>query len=335
MPTQICITIDVEFSIGGAFAAPDRDAPIGAPAVLCSAGGREHGLGFILETLQRFGLPATFFVEALNPCYFGDEPMGRIAQRIVAEGHEVQLHLHPNWLYFRHPDWRRRLSVEPHNDSCSGRRDGELDEMISLGIDAFRRWGVPRPVALRTGNLKADRAVYRAMARHGLPLASNVACAIWRPDDPDLRFLGGRHRVEGIVELPVLTYTDFAIGRWRHRHNLTITGSSSREIATLLDDAKAQNLSPVVLLTHPFEFVNRRNKRYTKVRPHRTNRARFRELCRRVADDPGEIRAVTFAGGMTGWAAAGESDDAELRVPGRVAAGRLLTGRIDDWLRIR
>ena len=66
---QICITVDIEFSIGGAFAAPDREQPIGLTAVTCAAAGREHGLGFVLDTLRSFGLSATFFVEALNSFY--------------------------------------------------------------------------------------------------------------------------------------------------------------------------------------------------------------------------------------------------------------------------
>ena len=64
---------------------------------------------------------------------------------------------------------------------------------------------------MRTGNLQVDHSVYRAMTRHGLLLASNVACAIWPPDDPGLHFLSGRHEVDGVVELPVLTYADFTV----------------------------------------------------------------------------------------------------------------------------
>jgi hypothetical protein len=335
MPTQICITIDTEFSIGGAFAAPDRNLPIDAPAVTCPADGCDHGLGFVLDTLRSFGLSATFFVEALNVCYFGDKPMGEITERIMKAGHDVELHLHPCWLYFRQPDWKTRLNREPPNDSCAGRSDAELDEMISLGIETFRRWGAPRPVALRTGNLQADRAVYRAMARHDFRLASNVGCAIWPPRDQGLRFLSGRHRVEGVVELPVLTYTDFILAGWRHRHSMTITGSSSRQIASLVDRADAQGITPIVLLTHPFEFVNRRNERYTKIHPHRTNRSRLENLCRLIADNPRSFSAATFAGGMPGWTAADHTDDVELRVPAWTALARILSGQIDDRLRVR
>ena len=98
-PIQVCITVDTEFSIGGNFDNPQL-TPVSDPIVLGAVGGKEHGLGFLLDSLAQFALPATFFVEALQTAYFGDEPMGSIARRIADAGHDVQLHLHPCWLHY-------------------------------------------------------------------------------------------------------------------------------------------------------------------------------------------------------------------------------------------
>src|SRR5712692_2837454 len=73
-PIDVCITVDTEFSIGGNFCDPEM-APIAKPIVLGAINGKEHGLGFILDSLAGFGIRATFFVEALQTAYFGDEPM--------------------------------------------------------------------------------------------------------------------------------------------------------------------------------------------------------------------------------------------------------------------
>src|SRR4051812_30223400 len=94
MRTQVCITVDTEFSIGGAFADP-RLRPVADPMVWCEVGGRSEGLGFMLGCFRKYDIAATFFVEALQRSYFRHDPMHAIAQRIVAEGHEVQLHAHP------------------------------------------------------------------------------------------------------------------------------------------------------------------------------------------------------------------------------------------------
>src|SRR5215469_18171800 len=137
MPVELCITADIEFSIGGAFTFPDKYVPLGEEVVRCVVGNREEGLGFILDALRRYGIKATFFVEALQIAYFGDTPMRRLTDRIQSAGHDVQLHLHPCWLEFRNRDWKSVTTRR--NDSCMGRSDAELDEMIDIGCYAFDR----------------------------------------------------------------------------------------------------------------------------------------------------------------------------------------------------
>lgn len=77
-PTEICITIDTEFSIGGAFADPARYRPLSNELVDCTIDGRSEGLDFLLHILRDFRAHATFFVEVLQCFYFGERPMGRI-----------------------------------------------------------------------------------------------------------------------------------------------------------------------------------------------------------------------------------------------------------------
>ena len=102
-PIEVCITVDTEFSIGGNFDNP-AFTPVAEPMVLGPVGGKEQGLGFLLDSLAEFGHRATFFVETLQTAYFGGERMGSIARRIAASGHDVQLHLHPCWLHYEQPE---------------------------------------------------------------------------------------------------------------------------------------------------------------------------------------------------------------------------------------
>jgi peptidoglycan/xylan/chitin deacetylase (PgdA/CDA1 family) len=252
MRTQIAITIDTEFSVGGAFADPERRQPIGETNVTCPVGGREQGLGFLLETFARHGTKATFFVEALQTAWFGDEPMGRVVERIVAAGQDVQLHIHPCWTAFRATDWRQRLGGTNPDDRCDGRKPAELQRLIEDGIAALQRMGAPRPIAMRTGNLRADRNVYRAMRGAGLTVASNVGLGYAPPAEPELRLRGGRHRIEGVLEVPVLTYRQLG---GRADRLFTTTACSWTETERLLRSARAAGVETLVLLTHPFEFI--------------------------------------------------------------------------------
>jgi peptidoglycan/xylan/chitin deacetylase (PgdA/CDA1 family) len=307
MKTEVCITVDTEFSVAGALTYPDRYRPVGERAVRCIIDGREEGLGFLLRSLARFEASATFFIEALQTTYFGDGPMGEIAREIHRAGHDAQLHLHPCWMHFGVPPAHARTRP---NDSCSGRSDEELDLFISTGLGTFARWGLPRPVALRTGSLETDLGVYRAMRRAGLALSSNLGLAIYRPPQHELHLHAGLHRIEGIVEAPVLTYRSFRVGRWERLRSLTIQGSSWAELESILWAARRQRISPVVILTHPFEYIKKRGLQYDTVRRNELTQRRFIRLLEFLSAHRAEFSTVTFGRARDAWLAADAQKDA-------------------------
>ncbi len=223
-PTEVCLTIDTEFSIGGAFKDPRTRRPIGRPHVDCHAEGEDHGLPFLLKTFQKFGIKATFFVETLSRTYFGDQPLRQTIEAILEAGQDVQLHIHPCWWAFRHTDWAERVAVEHPNDSCAGRTSAELETFLAAGLGPFEEWKLPRPIALRTGNLELDRTIYSAMSRQGLRISSSVGLGVYRPREAELHLASGRHTIDGIIEVPVLTFRQLALGPVGRDHVLTITG---------------------------------------------------------------------------------------------------------------
>ncbi|WP_019623905.1 polysaccharide deacetylase family protein [Thioalkalivibrio thiocyanoxidans] len=286
MTTRVHLTVDTEFSIAGAFREPQTHQPVGPPSVYCHRNGRSEGLGYLLDTLDRYAIRATFFVETLNTIYFGDEPMGEIAHEIAGRAHDIQLHLHPCWTYFGHPDWVQRLQSDPPNDNVTRRSVEELADLIDQGRATFRRWGLDAPSVLRTGGLKVDLKVYAAMRQAGLPRASNIGLAIYPPAEPELQLRGGCHVIDGVLEFPVTTYTDFRWGPRAHLKSLTITGTSWPEMRRLLFQARRQGLSDVVVLTHPFEFVRYRDEQQApSINP--LTRRRLERLCRFLRSEPG------------------------------------------------
>jgi hypothetical protein len=331
-PTEVCITIDTEFSIAGAFTDPVRQRPIGEENVNCPADGQDNGLGFLLDTFRNHGTPATFFVEALQSAYFGDRPMGRIVERILRGGQDVQLHIHPCWLFFRDADWARKLAQTPPNDSCEGRSVAEMQELITEGLARLRRLGAPAPIAMRTGNLHADKSVYRAMAACGLRVASNLGIAHFRPRDPDLHLKGGRHWIGDVLEVPVLTYRQ--LPRWTRRPErlLTITACSSAEIESLLWQARRAGVPTIVLMTHPFEFIKRRHLGPAGQRANRINKRRLERLCEFIARHPADFTAVGFAKAAPGWLETASVPDPALKAPLAAVLARTLINMTNDLI---
>jgi len=328
MKTKVFLTIDTEFSIGGAFKSALPLEPIGAQNVLCEVAGRSEGLGFMVDTFAQHGLHATWFVEALQTSYFGPGPMGELAQRIVAAGHDVQLHLHPVWTYFDHTQWRSRLAEVAPNDDLHGRSVEQLVAWMQRGIDVFGIWGLPPPVALRTGNLMVDRNVYRAMNQLGLKVASNIADAVFQPTEPALRFNGGVRAVEGITELPVLSYSGLRLGRCVQRKALTITGSSAGEACALLDRAHAAGVGAVVLLTHCHEFV--KGDMRGSLAPDRVNQRRLQAVCSHLQRHASRFE-VTTMDRMVGLAQGAASvADPLLAAPLHHALARLVQNKLNE-----
>lgn len=278
MRTRVCITIDTEFSIAGAFSDSSR-VPVAEQLVWCNVNGRSEGMEFMLDTFHKNKVQATFFVETLQRHYFKDDPMRAIAHRIQDGGHEVQLHTHPCWSLFAHPDWRDRAKGQRGRDDFAGRPVEDSVRLIEQGIETFRDWGLPRPTAFRSGNLQHDDNLYQALARTGIPYASNVAVGIFDSGDPNYRLYSGQHERHGVIECPVLTFADWRIGGKQHLKSLTIAGASFAETRDLLEKARRAGIPLVVLLTHPFEYVQKRDMAFTQVRRNSQTQQRLTRLC--------------------------------------------------------
>lgn len=329
-PTNVILTIDIEFSIAGAFTDPSRFKPLGPEWVLGRAGDDEHGLGFILKTLERHHGKATFFVEALNTAYFGLEPMGEIARRIRDAGHDVQLHIHPCWLAFDDGPFVRRPGSPPPNDQCGTYPPEALARMLARGIDIFERWGIARPVALRTGGFNVSRNVYQAQRIAGIPVASNVCASIAPSSDSQLHFRSGRHLVDGIVEAPALSFIDYK----DHLRPFQITAVSSGELRLVLSRVNGAGLDTVVTVTHAFEYFKRREGS-GEVRANRINQKRLEVFCAKVARDPDRLRWATFGDMAARWQAAPSAPDVAVAGSAPLAAMRMVQNATNDriwWL---
>lgn len=294
MQTQVCITIDTEFSIAGAFGDPGL-TPVAEPFVWCDVDGRSEGLGFLLATFKKYRMPATFFVEALHRYYFQHDPMKPIVRQIHDAGHEVQLHAHPCWSVFQHADWRERVRLQPRQDDFHGRSEDDSLALIKAGMAVFEEWGLPAPTVFRSGSLQHDDALYRALARSGIPYSSNVGLAIYDSGDPRYHLYAGRHLRHGVLECPVLTFSDWQLGSRRHLKSLTISGTSFAETRTLLERAHDAGIEQVVILTHPFEYVQSRDVGLAHARRHGVNQRRLENLCRFLDDHRDRFTAAGMA----------------------------------------
>jgi hypothetical protein len=183
----------------------------------------------------------------------------RVVDPILTRGHEVQLHVHTEWLR-----WFEK-------DPVAGRRGENIFEfpetdqrvLLEMGAEALERAGAPRPIAFRAGNYGADNATLRALKSLGLrfdtsynqPYIGDV-CRIDVPEpllEPAL--------VEGLTEIPITFFEDYP----GHTRPLQLCAISTAELAWCVTDARAANRPTVVIVSHSFELLNARRTRANKM----------------------------------------------------------------------
>ena len=323
MTTDIAITFDIEFDINRTFKDPDSYQPRGREGLICPVGGVDVGLGRILEILGRYGLRATFFIETLHTSWFGVSEMAEVVAQIAAEGHEMQLHLHPVWLQFENPHWKQAVRTQKvltqTHDSLLAVDAERAREIVETGLDVFQQWGLPRPTAVRTGNLIIGQPLYKVFAECGLAVSSSVGLGVFRPHEADLQLYSAAREVDGVMELPVTSFHGADHRLRRAVRTMTVIGTGQRELGTLLLRARRVGLPFLVLLSHVSEFCST-SPEGNAVPNNRTAR-KFEALCRRIAETP-DLEAVTIADLAAAQYKQLHVDDVPLAVPRLVSAAR-------------
>jgi len=306
-PIEVCLTVDVEFTVNNALTRPDHE-PLGAEWVEGTDAGHSQGLGFLLGCLDRHGLRGTFFTEVFNTYHFGDAPMAAIVRQLQAHGQDVQLHLHPVWLYYRFSAWREALAGEPRpRDTFTDRSAEEIAAWLEDGADILERLSGTRPIAFRSGNLDVGRVLYAGMRRAGLRLASNIGVGLNDPAEPELRFYAGVQHIDGVTEVPVTTYRAPVPGN--RLLLLTATGSAFAEMRAVLEAAHRRRVGPVVVLLHPHDFRialpdpdgSNGHTGQLRYRADPIRQSRLERLCAYLVANPERFRVTTFAEAAERW----------------------------------
>lgn len=277
---DLLITVDTELSVllhGRGMSLADNIRR----SIWAEAEGGAYGIIWQMEQLDRHGLKAVFFVDPMPAIVHGPEFLKPIVAAILERGHEVQLHIHTEWLNFvdQTPVHGRR-----------GRNIGDfsLADQVTL-LQLARQWledaGAPPIRAFRAGNFGANDDTLRALCQTGIGWDSSVNPAYSRHN---CRISGARDqigmsRMLGVSELPVSGIVDRP-GSFRPAQ---ICAMSAAEMRAGLRHAAGEGHEVFVVVTHSFEMLSR-----DRQRPNKTVMQRFVDLCRAAHSLPGMRGAV-------------------------------------------
>lgn len=280
----VMITVDTEYASGYlASGVAASCAENFARCLACDTPTGPVGIHYQMEVLDRHGLKATFFVDPMPALVWGEEAVARVVEPILARGHDVQLHLHTEWLALADSS---PLAAGQTGRNLADFTCDEQEALIGWAAERLVAAGAPYPVAFRAGNYGANDDTLRALVRLGIGFDSSFAPAL---AGGDCRIgLGPRDLApvsrEGVCEVPIAAIG--ARGGLRHGQ---LTALSLAELRAAIRHARDSGWAAMVLVSHSFEMMNR-----DRGIANRVVQRRFEALCEWIAGEPG-VTTGTFA----------------------------------------
>lgn len=291
-PLQVYLTVDTELwpnlpgwpSCGLPAEKDNFDDEVAADVHgLSTRGG--FGLPYQIGVFNRFKLKATYFVESLFASRGAIHTLAHIVDLVQGGGHEVQLHLHTEWL--------GELS-DPSLPSQATQYLCELtleqqSALVRKGLDNLTRAGAAPIHAFRAGSYGANLDTLRALARNGIGIDSSYNPSYLVGDWNGLA-IAGPQLIEGVWEFPIAAFRDFP-GHLRHAQLCAI---SFAEMRHALERAWYAGWHAFVIVLHSFELV-RRHGPHRLPTPEQQVIRRFEQLCAFLDAERGRFHTTQFS----------------------------------------
>jgi hypothetical protein len=294
MKPGVYITVDVECSMGGAFADPKLRPVPPARGMMGEYGGLRLGVPLITEILDGGGLKATFFVETFveEQGYPGQtEP---VCEYLLDHGQDVQLHVHP--AYEQYARFRQGATAGPITDDLTELPRDRQAYLLGMGVERLRRWTGKAPAAFRAGNMAASEATLDLLPAAGLCIDSSYTFPFaggqcrFSPVEP----YNGSRRYRKVLELALSGFTLPWIPGEHRAKPLDLVGVSFEECREAIRRICGAGADACLIL-HSFSLFKVRNYQYDGGRPNRIVIRRLRRLCTWLAQNDDKYPVRTFS----------------------------------------
>lgn len=248
--------------------------------------GRCVGLDYQLQVLATHGLKATFMVESLFSAVpeVGPEPLKGIIGRIQKDSHDIQLHLHCEWIPYCSGLTVPYCGPFQHLYSTS-----QQEQLIRFASEQIQKCGALQPIAFRAGGYSADERTMQALLKAGFKFDTSFnidfpeKCKLPMPPS-----FGASHELSGVQEIAVAAFQDYP----GHFRPAQICACSAREMVHALEQADKCGWKHFVIVCHSFEMLSGRWEGHPKIRQEVVDR--FEKLCTYLERHRDRFRTVGF-----------------------------------------
>jgi hypothetical protein len=289
---NVFITVDTEHSIGGAFGDGNLKPVGNDKRIWGKFGDKSFGIPLIMDIAKACNIRLTFFVEVMNKYHFGESETKQVCEYIMKRGHDVQLHLHPNYLNFT----LNNPQEKAYSDLIGTYSLEKQIDLIKEGIEILIQTGASRPIAFRAGCFGASEETLRALKAVGVLIDSSYnkayvgdTCLLDNKGINDLTYLNW------IWEFPITNFIESTKVRPNRFKPLDINGVSFQEMRSVLNQAKEKGPRNITIIMHSFSFLKPSDVQYSKVRPRGNVIQRFQRLCQFLEENTRFFEVRTFS----------------------------------------
>jgi len=249
---NVFFTIDVEIWCGGWTQLDEKFPHTFRRYIYGVTPEGDFGLPYQLRILNDHGLKSVCFVEPLFATCFGINYLSEIIELIDHAGHEVQLHLHPEWVTVA-----KKLplgSLQNKRQHLMNFSKTEQTTLIQKGLCLIQEAGARRVNTFRAGSFSFNADTIYALAANGIPFDSSYNASTFGPVSNVMpsACLFDAIECEGVYEYPMTVFDD---GTRQLRHT-QITACSFAEMQGLLWQALERGYTSFIILSHSVELLN-------------------------------------------------------------------------------
>lgn len=247
--SKVVITIDTEVRTR------NRDLPDPyLQDVLGHLSGGDRGTFWITEELEKHGFAGVFFLDVYGSVKYGADRYRALCDRLLAGGHSIQLHTHPDQMYEATQRHMHEYSLVQQTG------------IIRDGMDLLKDWTGTSPTSHRAGRYGANEDTLRALHANGIYLDSSF---FYGRGDCKLPFANTNapFQSHGIWEIPVTVAAEpleklgyrfpfWTRHFWRHYQKLDVNCMPDWQLCRSVSEASGK-VPYIITFLHSFSFTRR------------------------------------------------------------------------------
>lgn len=243
--TKILLTIDTEFVI--------------SKTEIFGINGN-NGLEDILSILREFDVKATFFIDYYEVNKWGSEIFEKITSLINSDGHQIELHLHPDILGGKPYLWQ--YSKE------------EQRMMLDKSISIYKSITKTKPKYFRAGSYSANDETLELLDEKKFigDLSfqhKQRRCKITKESFPHTNKMDS---IKNLVEIPTTIYK-YNFPKERH-NSINMEWCSFKELKEITKQIENSKLDYFVVMMHSFSFLKRWDRKHFTKNNHQKKKLR-------------------------------------------------------------